>query len=262
MVSPYAQPQIPASASKLHPKPGPLSLPPVLRKRVSHSAGSGTNVGGFGGLNELLTDRQSDEARMKQKMTQYHTVQKRMAKSAKQRREHESTYKEELAMEKLRKEKEEITRRKREGEERLKKMREERLKREALRKKKEEAELLKQSKRTYARQRDMHKMNEERWSEFEEHLPDVIEYKDVPWPYTMGHNNILGLPPTAKPEKIRSAFKVASLRWHPDKFSQIFGEKLAPADKDAIMERVEQIAMRIVEAKKQLPHVMRPLRGS
>jgi len=134
-------------------------------------------VGGFGGLNELLTDRQSDEARMKQKMTQYHTVQKRMAKSAKQRREHESTYKEELAMEKLRKEKEEITRRKREGEERLKKMREERLKREALRKKKEEAELLKQSKRTYARQRDMHKMNEERWSEFEEHLPDVIEYK-------------------------------------------------------------------------------------
>lgn len=43
----------------------------------------------------------------------------------------------------------------------------------------------------------------------------------------------------------RAAFREASLRWHPDKFVQRFGEGLAPADRERTLARVQSIAQEL-----------------
>ena len=43
----------------------------------------------------------------------------------------------------------------------------------------------------------------------------------------------------------RAAFREASLRWHPDKFVQRFGEALAAVDRDRTLARVQAIAQEL-----------------
>ena len=45
-----------------------------------------------------------------------------------------------------------------------------------------------------------------------------------------------------EPELRRRAVREALRRWHPDKFEQRFGHRLAEAERPAILDRVKQIS--------------------
>lgn len=47
---------------------------------------------------------------------------------------------------------------------------------------------------------------------------------------------------TGSPEEERKKIRAELLRWHPDRFSNKFGSRLLPADRDAILQRVKLIA--------------------
>ena len=47
-------------------------------------------------------------------------------------------------------------------------------------------------------------------------------------------------------------YRAATLRWHPDKFTAKHGPRLAPADRDRILERVGAISQSINEEFKRL----------
>ena len=57
------------------------------------------------------------------------------------------------------------------------------------------------------------------------------------------------MPSENRPEKgsaaLRKGFKKASLRWHPDKFSHRYGDRLDPKQADFIMQRVMLVSQQI-----------------
>jgi hypothetical protein len=65
-----------------------------------------------------------------------------------------------------------------------------------------------------------------------------IRERDVPWPRLDAAS--LGFDTNA--EKRKAAFRAASLRWHPDKFVQSFGGRLVEAEREAILQRVTEVA--------------------
>ena len=56
-----------------------------------------------------------------------------------------------------------------------------------------------------------------------------------------------GNPAGSRPatRSLREAFKVAALRWHPDKFCARFGPLLASPDRDAVLRRVSDLAQQV-----------------
>jgi hypothetical protein len=50
----------------------------------------------------------------------------------------------------------------------------------------------------------------------------------------------------------KSALRKGTLRWHPDKFIQAFGNRLHPKDRDAILAAVKNTAQRINALKADL----------
>ena len=69
----------------------------------------------------------------------------------------------------------------------------------------------------------------------------VIRMRDVPWPAVDAA--ALGL--NGSNAQRKKAFRAASLRWHPDKFMQSFGGRLAPEEADEIMQRVTEVSQAI-----------------
>ena len=49
----------------------------------------------------------------------------------------------------------------------------------------------------------------------------------------------LGLSNDATADERRQAYRKASLRWHPDKFTQAFGQLLRVSEREAVMQRVK-----------------------
>ena len=43
----------------------------------------------------------------------------------------------------------------------------------------------------------------------------------------------------------KGVYRAASLRWHPDKFTQSFGGQLAPAEREAVLKRVTEVSQTI-----------------
>jgi hypothetical protein len=71
-----------------------------------------------------------------------------------------------------------------------------------------------------------------------------ISVVDVPWPTLQA--GALGLDPaTASAAERKQAFRAKSLRWHPDKFVQVFGSRLDPEEREAILRRVTEVSQEI-----------------
>ena len=71
-----------------------------------------------------------------------------------------------------------------------------------------------------------------------------ISVTDVPWPTLQA--GALGLDPaTASAAERKQAFRAKSLRWHPDKFVQVFGSRLDPEEREAILRRVTEVSQEI-----------------
>ncbi|KAJ1459229.1 hypothetical protein M885DRAFT_613751 [Pelagophyceae sp. CCMP2097] len=81
---------------------------------------------------------------------------------------------------------------------------------------------------------------------------ESISFADVPWPRDQdpqsdaGAFACIGIDDTDDLETRRRAVRAASLRWHPDKFIQLFGRKiLDPAEREKILEGLGAMARRI-----------------
>ena len=71
-----------------------------------------------------------------------------------------------------------------------------------------------------------------------------IRMCDVPWPNLTA--DALGLNPSvASKAQRKQAFRSMSLRWHPDKFLQGFGSRLDVQEREAILQRVTEVAQAI-----------------
>ena len=76
----------------------------------------------------------------------------------------------------------------------------------------------------------------ELWNKFDSTMPSVVTMRDIPFPKDrkfMWRHNL-----TADEKK--ASFKQLAMRWHPDKFIQRLGDRLAPAERDAVMVQVNE----------------------
>eukprot|EP00667_Euglena_gracilis_P017671 EG_transcript_18649 len=83
---------------------------------------------------------------------------------------------------------------------------------------------------------------------------EVIFHSDVPWPDYFSANDVLVYVldksrRSASKEAHQSLLRPLLLRWHPDKFQQRFGERLAVSDIDYVMERVKVIFQLLMDYK-------------
>ena len=74
----------------------------------------------------------------------------------------------------------------------------------------------------------------------------VIGAADVPWPALDAATFGLDERHSSVAER-KQAFRVASLRWHPDRFQQNYGALLADGEREAIMARVTEVSQTINE---------------
>ena len=77
---------------------------------------------------------------------------------------------------------------------------------------------------------------------------------DVPWPDYAEPDDLLvhTLTTSQQTEPVaghRGLIRTLALRWHPDKFQQAFGARLAATDKDRIMDRVTKTFQLISRSK-------------
>lgn len=171
--SPYSQHLVPPSAAKLS-KGQNLSLPPLATQHRQARSGEKRVKKS---LDDLFSERAEDQRRLEEKNAHYHEVQKRISRETAERVQRDQDLRKRQEGERLKALKEEYFRKKHEAKERLQRMREKRERLEESRKTSEEAAALKKSQVSYARQRDMHKLNEERWKAFEEDTPEIITYQ-------------------------------------------------------------------------------------
>ena len=92
---------------------------------------------------------------------------------------------------------------------------------------------------------------EKGWDAFAQLGDDaVIRMRDVPWPVLDAAS--LGLDPRLYDKAQRkAAFRQASLRWHPDKFLQSFGSRLVEEEREAILQRVTEVAQAINQIRQE-----------
>lgn len=84
--------------------------------------------------------------------------------------------------------------------------------------------------------------HEARWAAFVSDVPAKIRYSDIPWLPIESADLLaeaLGLgSATADPAARKKAHRAASMRWHPDRFTQQFGAALLEDDYERVMARV------------------------
>ena len=87
--------------------------------------------------------------------------------------------------------------------------------------------------------------DEAAWQRFSKAGGDsTIGEQDVPWPTLQAAT--LGLDPArANADERKKAFRLQSLRWHPDKFVQAYGSRLDPDHREAILKRVTEVSQEI-----------------
>jgi len=102
-----------------------------------------------------------------------------------------------------------------------------------------------------------------RWTEFLRPSDASISYDDIPWIPVLAETrlgmddgvekfDILGISDHATHEEKKQAVRAASLRWHPDKFTQAFGRRLLEKDRGRVMESVKLMSQRINQLKDRL----------
>jgi len=75
------------------------------------------------------------------------------------------------------------------------------------------------------------------WQALETEQPSVVTMEAIPFPSNA--NLLLLTPGDVDHDKKKLKFKRAIKRWHPDKFSQRFGEQLPSNNRDLILDRVK-----------------------
>jgi hypothetical protein len=85
--------------------------------------------------------------------------------------------------------------------------------------------------------------HEQLWEAFSRALPSRIRYVDIPWLPIDSEDLLceaLGLVGAARDggDARKKAHRAASMRWHPDKFSQQLGSRIDEGDHERIMQRV------------------------
>ena len=107
--------------------------------------------------------------------------------------------------------------------------------------------------------------HELRWAAFEAAPPDEITARrDACMPYTTPltlrpQEGMVPWPPEPRPVhglqrcsrmlSRRAAVRLALQRWHPDRFLQRFGSRLAPAERAAMLERVTALAAAVTTGR-------------
>lgn len=94
--------------------------------------------------------------------------------------------------------------------------------------------------------------DERRWAEFKQR-GDEIKAEDIPWPSGDKENRFniphsVGLAPlTTKilAEERTRLKRLLQLRWHPDKFEQLYGRRLAPTSRTAVLARVTELSQHL-----------------
>jgi hypothetical protein len=90
---------------------------------------------------------------------------------------------------------------------------------------------------------DAKKNEDDKWIKFSKSYDTPIQFTDVPWP-SGPQDNILNIKNTSDKDK-KIIIRAALLRWHPDKFIQVFGGRLAENDKEKIVNKVKEITQQI-----------------
>ena len=96
--------------------------------------------------------------------------------------------------------------------------------------------------------------NEAAWKKFEQLVQNYpqqkVRFNDVPFlPPNFSYESIFGIKTTAPESERRSRIRQIVLRWHPDKWSNLFGARIHKADIEAILEGVKLMMTRINELK-------------
>lgn len=101
--------------------------------------------------------------------------------------------------------------------------------------------------------------DEEAWAAFEAASKSNLTMDDVPWPYLgpagaggassdAQQRYVVGIHPDMSLAEQRVRIRKAQRRWHPDKFVQKHGARVAESAQDAVMERVKVVAQAINSA--------------
>jgi hypothetical protein len=88
----------------------------------------------------------------------------------------------------------------------------------------------------------------------------VIEFKNVPWPFILrqgdqeGDDELLLSRLEVSGPELHSLIQQERLRWHPDKFLQLFGRQLSAADKDAVLLGAQTVCQLLNSLASELQH--------
>lgn len=91
---------------------------------------------------------------------------------------------------------------------------------------------------------------ERAWAAFESSPPETITIEQVPCPAVPEGILAAGMAADTHPSaddftKLRKVYRSLSLRWHPDKFRQAFGQKLEVAQEKLILAKVQQVSQQL-----------------
>ncbi|KAK3268269.1 hypothetical protein CYMTET_23217 [Cymbomonas tetramitiformis] len=91
---------------------------------------------------------------------------------------------------------------------------------------------------------------ERAWAAFESSPPEIITAEQVPCPAVPEGILAAGMAADTHPSaddftKLRKVYRSLSLRWHPDKFRQAFGQKLDGAQETVILAKVQQVSQQL-----------------
>lgn len=103
------------------------------------------------------------------------------------------------------------------------------------------------NRRPKERSHQLYKQHEEKWTVFEQ-LQGEISIKVIPFPVIDLENGYLGFI-REKGGQTKTTLRQQFLRWHPDKFSQRFSQRLKESERQEIMTRVTQVAQYIADVK-------------
>lgn len=88
----------------------------------------------------------------------------------------------------------------------------------------------------------------------------VIKFKNVPWPFILrqgdqeGDDELLLSQLEVSGPELHSLIQQERLRWHPDKFLQLFGRQLSAADEDAVLLGAQTVCQLLNSLASELQH--------
>uniref|UniRef100_A0A7S1N1Y1 NF-kappa-B inhibitor-like protein 1 n=1 Tax=Eutreptiella gymnastica TaxID=73025 RepID=A0A7S1N1Y1_9EUGL len=97
------------------------------------------------------------------------------------------------------------------------------------------------------------RQHEVQFERFLQQTPSSVAYSAVPWPETAQEPDLmkeyLEASRPSDPTRHQQLVRQLTMRWHPDKFLQQFGPRLAPSDRERILAKVTHVFQVIGSAK-------------